>query len=302
MNFSSQRELLVIGATGLQGGTVVRRLLRGGYRVRALCRSPESAGARGLADLGVQIFPGDLEDRRSLDVAVAGAYGVFSVQNYWDGFPARKLGRAGEARQGIHLLEAARAAGVQHFIQSSGAGVTIAPELDVNAGKLEVERHGRALGLPLTIIREVFFMENFTNPVWGLRDALLGGHLDLPVNPHTRLQMLAVEDLAHFVAMAFDHPQDFVGATFDLAGDQRTMVEIAEIFTRVMGRSVRFTGSPQGVEKLRAFDADLAEMFRVELYERGFQAFIPALRALHPGMLTLEDFLRRVHFGAVTPG
>jgi uncharacterized protein YbjT (DUF2867 family) len=292
MNYSN-REILVTGATGLQGGTVARHLRKRGYRLRALCRDPDSAAARAVADSGVQVFRGDLEDRASLDAAVKGVYGVFSVQNYWDGFPARKLGRAGEARQGINLLEAARAAGVQHFIQSSGAGVTIAPELDVNAGKLAVESHGRAIGIPLTIIREVFFMETFTNPLWGLRDAILDGRLDLPVAPHTRLQMLAVDDLGHFVGMVFDRPAEFVGATFDLAGDQRAMVEIAETFTRVMGRPVRFTGSPEGVSKLREFDADLADMFRVQLYERGFQAFIPALRALHPEMHTLDAYLRK---------
>ena len=295
---NTHREILVTGATGLQGGTVIRHLGRRGYRLRALCRNPESTAARAVADLGVAIYHGDLEDRASLDAAVQGAYGVFSVQNYWDGFPARKLGREGEARQGINLLEAARAAGVRHFIQSSGGGVTIAPELDVNAGKLAVESHARAIGIPLTVIRAVFFMENFINPLWGLRDAILDGRLDLPVAPHTRLQMLAVDDLGHFVGMAFDRPDEFVGAVFDLAGDQRTMMEIAETFTRVMGRPVRFTGSPEGVAQLREFDADLADLFRVELYERGFRAFIPALRALHPGMLTLEAFLREIGWGS----
>ena len=287
------REILVIGATGLQGGTVTRHLLKRGYRLRALCRTPDSAAARAVAGQGVQVMHGDLENRASLDAAVKGAYGVFSVQNFWDGFPGRKLGREGEVRQGINLLNAAKAAGVQHFIQSSGAGVTIAPEVNVNAGKLEVEAHGRAIGLPLTIIREVFFMETFNNPAWGIRDALLQGRLELPVEPHTKLQMLAVEDLGHFVGMAFDRPQDFIGTLFDLAGDQHTMVEIAEIFTRVMGRAVRFAGKPEDAAKIRQFDVDLGDMFRVQLYERGFHAFIPALRALHPEMLTLEIFLRR---------
>jgi uncharacterized protein YbjT (DUF2867 family) len=297
----SNREILVTGVTGLQGGTVVRHLRKRGYRLRALCRNPESAAARAVADKGVRIFQGDLEDRASLDAAVKGVFGVFSVQNYWDGFPARKLGREGEARQGINLLDAAKAAGVQHFVQSSGAGVTTAPELDVNAGKLAVESHGRAIGIPLTIIREVFFMESFTNPVWGLRGAILDGRLDLPVAPQTRLQMLAVDDLGHFVGMAFERPDDFVGAIFDLAGDQRTMVEIAETFTRVMGRPVRFSGSPEGVAQLREFDVDLADMFRVQLYERGFQAFIPALRALHPQMHTLEAYLRRAGWADGSP-
>jgi len=291
MNDSS-REILVIGATGLQGGTVLRHLLARGYRVRALCRNPHSPAARAVAEKGIRIFPGDMEDRASLDAAMKGVYGVFSMQNYWDGFPARKLGREGETRQGINVLDAAKAAGVQHFIQSSGGGVTIAPELNVNAGKLIVEGHGRAIGLPLTVMRLVFFMETFTNPIWGLRDAILDGRLDLPVDPGTRLQMLAVEDLGHFVGMAFERPEDFVGATFDLASQELSMLEIADTFTRVLGRPVRFTGSPEGVTKLREFDRDLGDMFRIQLYERRFRAFIPALRALHPRLRTLEDFLR----------
>jgi uncharacterized protein YbjT (DUF2867 family) len=93
--------------------------------------------------------------------------------------------------------------------------------------------------------------------------------------------------------MAFDRPADFVGTTFDLAGDQATMTQIAETFARVMGRPVRFTGSPDGVARIGTDDSDLAELFRVQFYERGTRAFIPALRALHPEMLTLEAYLRR---------
>src|SRR5690348_8778434 len=100
---NSNKEILVIGSTGLQGGTVVRHLLAHGYRVRALCRDPGSALARAVADKGVRVVRGDLEDRASLDAAVKGVYGVFSVQNYWQGFPAApKLGREGEQRQGIN--------------------------------------------------------------------------------------------------------------------------------------------------------------------------------------------------------
>src|SRR5688572_15847013 len=96
------REILVVGASGLQGGSVVRHLLTRWDRRSALCRHPGGAAARAAADKGIRIFRGDLDDRASLDAAVQGVYGVFSVQNYWDGFPPRKLGRAREARQGIN--------------------------------------------------------------------------------------------------------------------------------------------------------------------------------------------------------
>lgn len=290
------RDILVTGATGTQGGAVVRSLLQRGYRVRALCRNPSSPAARALAAMGVQVYPGDLEDRASLDTAVAGAYGVFGVQNFWDGFPGRKLGAEGELRQGRNLLDAAKAAGVQHFVQSSGMGVTIAPELEANRGKLAVEAHARAIGLPWTIIRGCFFMENFANPAWGFRDPLLDGRLELPFAATTRLQMLASDDLGHFVAMAFDKPSEHLGATYNLASDELTMLEIADTFSRAMGRSVVFTGSPAGLEALTRFDVDLGKLFRVEMYERGFCASLPALRALHPQLSTLEAYLRRTRW------
>jgi uncharacterized protein YbjT (DUF2867 family) len=289
---TTNREILVVGATGTQGGAVVRHLLRRGYRVRALCRDPERPVARALAGQGVQVFHGDLNDRASLDAAVKGAYGVFGVQNFWDGFPEHKLGREGEVRQGRNLLNAAKAAGVSHFVQSSGAGVTILPNIEVNRSKLAIELHGKSIGIPLTIIRGVFFMDNFANPAWGFGGAVPEGRLELPFSQHTRLQMLASDDLGYFVAMAFDHPDDFIGTAFDVAGDQLCMPEIAETFTRVMGRPVRFTGGPEGLEHLRAIDEDLGDLFS-GVNERGFQAFIPGLRALHPEMLTFESYLRK---------
>lgn len=296
----TQREILVTGATGTQGSAVVRQLLKRGYRVRALCRRPDAPAARGLADKGVRIVRGDLEDRASLDAAVDGVYGVFGVQDYWDGFPGRKLGPEGEERQGKNLLDAAGAAGVAHFVQSSGAGVTVAPEIAVNRGKLAVEAHGRSLKLPLTILRGVFFMENFDNPQWGFRDALCQGRLDLPLDDDSMLQLLSADDLAHFVAMAFDRPEDFVGVRVDIAGDQMRMVDIAGTFTRVTGRPVRFTGSSAKLAELRSFDEDLASLF-TSVYTHGFQAFIPGLRVLHPEMLTLEAYLHRTGWTAPRP-
>lgn len=292
MSTDASHKILVTGATGTQGGAVAKQLLARGYRVRALCRDPESPAARALADSGAEVCRGDLEDRPSIDAAVAGVYGVFGVQNFWDGFPARRLGAEGELRQGKNLLDAARAAGVRHFVQSTGAGVTIAPELPVNRGKRAVETHARAIGIPWTIMRACFFMDNFDNPQWGFRDALREGRLELPFAPDTRLQMLAAANLGYFVGMAFERPDDFIGAQVDLAGDELSMTEIAETFTRVTGRPTRFTGSPAGLQAMTQMDEDLGKLFRVEMYERGFRAFIPGLRALYPGLSTLEVYLR----------
>lgn len=224
---------------------------------------------------------------------MVGAHGVFSVQDYWDGSAPGERGPEREARQGRNVLDAARAAGVAHVVQSSGAGVTIAPELAVNRGKLIIEEYGRAVGVPTTIIRSVFFMDNFDDPKMGYERTILGeGRLDMPFDPATRLQMIATDDLGHLVAMAFDRPQDFVGQRFDAAGDELTMAGIADTFSRVLGRPVRFTGSSAGLVELRQYDQDLGDLF-ASVHRHGFKAFIPALRAMHPEMLRFEGYLRR---------
>jgi uncharacterized protein YbjT (DUF2867 family) len=288
---TEQREILVTGATGTQGGAVARHLLRHGYRVRAFCRDPEKPAARALAAAGVRLVRGDLEDRASVAAGVEGAYGVFSLQNYWDGFPGPYLGREGEVRQAGILIDAAKAAGVKHLVQASAGGAGAPTGVPSEEGKREIEGLVRASRIPATIVRPVFYMDNFDNPAWGFMQPVLEGRVELPLLPETRLQMIAVEDIGHFVAMAFNRPSEFVGTAFDLAGDELSMTGIAETFSRVMGRPVRFAGSPEGIAQIRAFNGDLAMLFEWFLKE-GFPAFIPGLRALHPGLLTFEGYLR----------
>ncbi|HSN98963.1 MAG TPA: NmrA/HSCARG family protein [Candidatus Nanopelagicales bacterium] len=289
---NEEGEILVTGATGVQGSAAARHLLKHGYRVRALCRDPDKPAARALAEAGVRVLRGDFDDRASLDAALEGAHGVFGVQNFWDGFPGEPLGLEGEVRQGKALLDAAKAAGVQHFVQASAGGAGSPPCVPSTESKRQIERHARAIGIPFTSVRSVFFMDNFDNPGWGFLQPVLEGRLELALSPDTRLQMIAADDIGHFVALAFDRPREFIGAAFDLAGDELSMLEVAATFTRVMGRPVRFTGSLDGIAQLRAVSDELATIFRW-FHDEGFQAFIPALRALHPGLLTFEAYLRR---------
>src|SRR5688500_2446206 len=103
--------VLVTGATGHQGGAVVDALLRtGAWTVRALTRDPAGRAAQALAERGVLIAAGDMNDANSLKKALSGAYGMFSVQN------TRTAGRAGEVRQGTNVIDAAVAAGVRHVV------------------------------------------------------------------------------------------------------------------------------------------------------------------------------------------
>jgi len=108
---NGERRVLVTGATGNQGGAVADHLLKGGeFAVRALTRDPEKPAARALAGRGAEVVEGDLDDRASLDRALAGVYGVFSVQNFWE------TGYEREVEQGERMADAARDAEVDHSV------------------------------------------------------------------------------------------------------------------------------------------------------------------------------------------
>ena len=175
---NSRRPVLVCGATGNQGGAVARSLLERGFSVRALSRNPDKPAARTLAGRGAEIVRGDLEDRSSLDRALDGIHGVFSVQNYFE------AGYDGEVRQGKALADAAKEAGVEHFVYSSVGSTYRNTGIPQFESKWEVEGHVREVSLPYTILRPVGFMQNWE---W-MRDQILSGTLAQPLDPDKPLQ------------------------------------------------------------------------------------------------------------------
>src|ERR1700759_1858353 len=110
---TSNRTILITGVTGKQGGAVARALEGAGLNLRGLTRKPDSEPAAALAHQGVEIIKGDLDDEASLRRALAGAWGVFSVQN------AEEAGVEREEAQGKRLATLAREAGVEHFVYPS---------------------------------------------------------------------------------------------------------------------------------------------------------------------------------------
>ena len=278
---NNDKIILVTGATGQQGGATARHLLDQGWRVRALVRDPSKEAAQALSARGAELVRGDLDDRSSLDRALAGVYGVFSVQTFQG-----PEGAVGEARQGKTLADAAKAAGVQHFVYSSVGGAERKSGLPHFESKWQIEQHIRALGLPATILRPVFFMENLRSPWMGPRDGVLA----VALHPTTSLQMIAAGDIGAFAALAFARPAEFMGKAIEIAGDAKTGPEVAETMTRVTGQPVRFVELP--LEQLRSFNAEMADMM-AWFNDHGYNADIPALRRLLPGLLTFEHFLRR---------
>lgn len=275
-----QYTVLVTGATGQQGGAVARHLLDEGFHVRALTRNPNQNAARQLADVGAEVIHGDFLERSSLDRALNGAYGAYSVQNFLSS------GVEGEIRQGTAFADAARDAGVEHFVYSSSAGAM--PDVGVPhfESKWQIEKHISALGLPATILRPTSFMSNW---VRNFKNAILDGQIPLPLSPDTALQQIAVSDIGAFATVAFTHPDEWKGRTVKIASDELTMMEMAKVFSRVIGRPVAY--KQVSLQEFRKqVGEEIAIMFEW-LEEDGYQANVESLRADYPCLKRLEQFL-----------
>jgi uncharacterized protein YbjT (DUF2867 family) len=276
-----ERLILVCGSTGKQGGAVARSLLERGFRVRALTRDLQKPEAQALAEQGAEVVQGDMEDRSAVDqVLLEGVYGVFSVQNYWE------TGYDGEVQQGKTVADAARAAGVDHFIYSSVGSAHRKTGIPHFESKWEVEEHVRQIGLPFTIFRPTFFMQNWE---W-MREMILGGTLAQPLDPDKPLQQVAVEDLGAFAAIAFENPDSWIGREVDLAGDEQSMSEIAETYGRVIGREVSYYQVPWD-----QFEEQMGEEGTLNLRwinDVGYEADIAALRQEYPELTSFERYLR----------
>lgn len=281
---NADKTVLITGATGRQGGAVVRHMLQKGWKLRALTRDPGSHAARALTQKGVEVVRGDLEDPSSVIGAAAGAYGIYSVQDFW------AVGARREVQQGKNVAEAAKKAGVKHFVYSSVGGAernTGVPHFD---SKWEVEKYIRSLGLPATMIRPVAFMEMYY--VDQVEIGILKGKLADPIRGDKPYQTIATDDIGAFVALAFDRPGEFIGKELEIAGSELTNLEAAKVFSRVLGKPVKFQKLPLLLFRL-VLGKEFYTMFRW-FNEAGFKADIPGLRRAYPEihLHTLEEWLR----------
>jgi len=286
-----QGPVLVIGATGQQGGATARQLLERGRAVHALVRDPESPGAKALREAGATLVAGDLDDPASLRRAMEGMHGVFLVLTMMAGPRISPEGVVAEERRGKAVAGLAREAGIAHLVYSSINGADAHSAIPYYDSKAQIEEHIHAAGPPATILRPVSFMDNFATYS---RPALHDGELvvGLAVRPGLPMQLISVRDIGAFAAIAFDRPDRFLGRTVTIAGDVRTPEEIAEVFGRVCGLPARFHRTP--IEQIRAFDEQLAQMFTFFNEHPAELADLPRLRADHPGLLRLETWLHSI--------
>jgi uncharacterized protein YbjT (DUF2867 family) len=281
---NADKTVLVTGATGRQGGAVVRHMQPKGWKLRALTRNPNSYAAKQLARQGVELVQGDLDDPGSLERAAEGVYGIYSVQDFWT------VGAKREVQQGKNLADVAKRAGVEHFVYSSVGGAERQTGITHWETKWEVEKHIRNLKLPVTILRPASFMETYH--ILEVEVGLLKGKLADPVRGDKPYQTIATDDIGGFVALAFERPKEFIGLELEIAGSELTNLQAAEVFSSVLNRPVKFQKLPMLIVKL-FLGKEFYQMFHW-FNSAGYKANIPELRRKYPEVQlhTLEEWLR----------
>ncbi|NGN40189.1 NmrA/HSCARG family protein [Mesorhizobium sp. CGMCC 1.15528] len=268
---TTKRTVLVIGATGQQGGAVVRALLSKGHRVKALTRKPDSDAARQLTAAGVDVVAGNLDDAASVLKGANGVDTMFLMGNSYE------AGTEEEARLGIMAADAAKAAGVGHLIYSSVADADKKTGIPHFESKYLVEKHIAGLGIPYTISAPAAFMENFVAP-WSI-DALRRGTHAFAMPPQRVLQLVAVADIGAFATALAERREQVFGKRFDFAGHELSGEEQAKILSQALGRPINYQELP--IAAMRQQSEDAALMF--EWFDRvGYDVDIAALHKDFP--------------------
>jgi uncharacterized protein YbjT (DUF2867 family) len=275
--------ILVTGATGHQGGEVARSLLQKGWKVDAFTRGGSAGPVSGLKSLGARIVTGDMEDKASLDKAMKGVYGVFLVTTSMQGGPE------GEIKRGKLVADAAKNAGVKHFIFSSVGAADRHTGIPFFESKREIELYIGDKGISYTFFRPVSFMINFEQP--GTRDSILAGKLITPFPENKREQYIALEDLGAFVNIAFENPDNYIGKEIELASDELTLYQVADSFSMILGQTVKVENIP--LESiLKQMGEGYYKMNKWHM-ENSFKADIGALKKIYPGLTSFDSYLRK---------
>lgn len=316
---SGRKIIVVVGATGQEGGAVARALLHGAacesrgagrsrpstFAVRALTRDPASPAARRLAALGAEVVCASLCDALSIERAFAGAYGAYCVTHEWAlCTPERELAYART------MATAAASAGLEHVIWSTSEDTRLlltnddacmptlhgrykVPHFDAKA---EANTFFLAHGVPTTFLHTSFHWENFLQ--LGMHptrndDGTFAFTLPLGTAP---LPGIAVNDIGHCVQAMLRQPQEYIGQFVGIAGEHLTGRELAAAFARALGEPVHYNAIP--VDIYRGFHhagaAELGNMFQcLAEYAECFAArrCVARTRALHPGVQTFDTWL-----------
>jgi uncharacterized protein YbjT (DUF2867 family) len=305
-----QKIIAVVGATGAQGGGLVQAILadpKGGFKVRAITRNPNSDKGKALAAAGAEVVAADLDDEKSLDRAFAGAYGAFCITNFWEHNSAEK-----ELAQATNMAKAAKAAGLQHVVWSTLEDTRRWVPLSDNRlptlhGKYKVPHFDakgeaddvfRREGVPTTFLLTAFYWDNFIYFGAGpqrMPDGKLA--LVFPLDDK-RLPAIAAEDIGKAAYAIFKRGKEFIGRTVGIAGEHLTGAQLAAGLSRAIGQEVGYANVPPEVYRSFGFPGadDLGNMFQ---FKRDFNEYYTGARdmdfsrSLVPDMQTYEQWLAR---------
>lgn len=307
---TEKKTIAVIGATGAQGGGLVRAILNdpeGGFAARAITRNPAAAKARALADLGAEVVVTDLDDLESLRRAFRGAYGAFCVTNFWEHFSPEK-----ELAQATHMAQAAQDEGLRHVVWSTLEDTREWVPLDDDRmptlmgrykvphfdAKGEANRAFTDRGVPTTFLVASFYWDNLVHFGMGPKrgpDGVLAITMPMGDEP---LSGIAAEDIGKCAYGIFKRGDAYVGEIVGIAGGHVTGAEMAAALSGALGETVRYNDVPPEVYRGFGFPGaeDLGNMFQ---FYRDFNADVVGLRdveetrALNPSLLTFEEWLAK---------
>jgi uncharacterized protein YbjT (DUF2867 family) len=280
---SDNKQVLVFGATGQQGGSVAAALLKAGWGVRALVRDPAPDKSVALRNAGAEIVSGTFTDTNSMRRAMNGVHGVFSIQ---PSSPGGTITDEEEERYGKVIADLAVESGVQHLVYTStvviGEGPTGMPHLD---SKAHIEEHIRTLPITSTIVRPATFMELLTMTGFGLNE----DRFNFFMRPEQSMQLIAVADIGKLVAAVFADPVRFGGKTFDIASDAVTGHDLEALFTEAAGHSISYRRFSEEVLAANPFLGKLTK-----LADKGRltgKADLDALREINPELQSFRSWL-----------
>jgi len=306
---SEKKIIAVVGATGAQGGGLVRAILndaKSPFKVRAITRDVNSDKAKLLAKLGAEVVAADVDDEESLKRAFQGAYGVYCVTFFWAHFSPEK-----ELAQAAAMARAAKAAGVQHAIWSTFEDTRKWVPLSDNRmptllgkykvahfdAKSEADHIFTDLGVPTTFLLTSFYWENLiyfgVGPKKG-PDGTLG--ITFPMGDK-KLPGISSEDIGKCAYGIFKRGQEFIGKTVGVAGEHLTGAQMATELTKALGKNVRFNDVPADVYRSFGFPGaeDMGNMFQ---FKRDFETSYCGARgtefsrSLNPELLTFAAWLK----------
>lgn len=272
--------IVVVGANGKQGRSVIKSLRAKGYKIRALVRDRVKA-SKLFKDKEIEFFIGNLEDRKSLRGLFDQAYGLFFILPYVKN--ALSLGN--------NLIEEVKDSELNHIIFSSVGGVERNFKVDHFEHKRIMEIELKKLNKPFTILRPVGFMDNFVeNFIVG---RYLTSMLKLYLPSKDVFQLIAVEDIGKFVSIVFENLDVYNGIELEIAGDEISLDELVYQVSKILGENISPYYIPRFMKFFLTKEMKQMLMFYVE---DGWKADIPLLKTIHPSLYSLETWLLHYKF------